>query len=212
MENLTLSEAEELLLANVSPIGETEDISLWDAHGRVLAEDIIASSNHPPFSRSPLDGYALRSEDIQGASKDHPVTLRVIDEVTAGHCTHKTVETGQAVRIMTGAPIPTGADCILGQEDTDYGDVIVTVYETLRPYENYCFEGEDYKAGAILMKKGVLLRGPEIGILASLGRTKVQVTRKVRIAVLTTGDEIVLPGEPLKEGQASPWKEDTRYC
>ena len=120
MERLLLEQAAEILLSHTEKITACEEISLWDAVGRVLAEDIYATRNQPPFSRSPLDGYAVRSEDIRGALRERPVRLRVIDEVDAGHVTEKKVEPGLAVRIMTGAPIPEGADCIIGQEDTDY--------------------------------------------------------------------------------------------
>ena len=117
-----LRRAQEMLLERTNRMIETEFISLWDAVNRVLAEDIYAGHDQPPFPRSPLDGYALQSSDIKGASKEHPVTLTVIDEVDAGYVSRACVEEGTAVRIMTGAPIPDGADCIVGQEDTDYGE------------------------------------------------------------------------------------------
>lgn len=198
---LTLQEATKMLSDRVQRIAETEKVVLWDAFKRVLAEDIIAKRNQPPFPRSPLDGYAVRSADIQGADENHPVRLRVIDEVTAGHMTKKQVKEGQAVRIMTGAPIPDGADCIVGQEDTDYGEDIVNVSISLNPYENYCFEGEDYKKGTLLLKKGIVLGAVEIGVLASLGLEYVEVYRRPKVALITTGDEVVLPGEPLADGK-----------
>ena len=111
------------------------------------------------------------------------------------------VVAGTAVRIMTGAPIPEGADCIVGQEDTDYGEDTVEVYEKISAYENYCFAGEDYKAGTKIIDKGMKLGAVEIGILASLGLREAYVLRKPRAAVLTTGDELVLPGEELKPGK-----------
>ncbi|MCQ2507367.1 MAG: molybdopterin molybdotransferase MoeA [Dorea sp.] len=200
-ERLTLQEATESLLASINIMKETERVSLWDAAKRVLAEDIKATKDQPPFHRSPLDGYALRSADIQGASKEHPVTLKVIDEVVAGYMSHTLVTEGKAIRIMTGAPIPEGADCILGQEDTNYGENLVEVYASLRPYQNYCFQGEDYKAGKLLLPKGNVLGPVEVGVIAGTGKTDVLVYRKVRAAVFTTGDEIRLPGEELAEGK-----------
>lgn len=201
MERLSLEKASQVLLNHAGKIEEREEISLWNAVGRVLAEDVYAVRNQPPFPRSPLDGYAVRSDDIKGAAREHPVTLRVIDEVDAGHVTDKKVEPGMAVRIMTGAPIPEGADCIIEQEDTDYGEETVAVYAEIRAYQNYCFEGEDYKAGAKLLGKDMLIGAVEAGVLASLGREKAVVYRSPRAAVLTTGDELMLPEEELLPGK-----------
>ena len=125
MSGLILEQAQNLLLERVNMIKDAEEITLWDAARRVLAKDIYAEHDQPPFPRSPLDGYAVRSGDISMASKDHPVRLRVLEEVDAGHVGSKCVEPGTAVRIMTGAPIPDGADCIVGQEDTNYGEETV---------------------------------------------------------------------------------------
>ena len=201
MDALMLEEALELILSRGKKIDECEEIALWDVVGRVLAEDVVAQRNQPPFPRSPLDGYAVRSSDIKGASREYPVTLTVIAEVDAGHVVQEMVGEGEAIRIMTGAPIPDGADCIIGQEDTDYGESRVNVYEEVEAWQNYCFEGEDYRAGTILLKKGTVLGSAEAGILASLGLTRVCVYRRPRIAVITTGDEILLPGEELLPGK-----------
>ena len=155
MESLSLEDALGILLSKVNKIRECEMVSLWESMGRVLSEDITAVRNQPPFPRSPLDGYAVRSEDIKGASGENAVRLTVVDEVDAGHVTEKTVECGMAVRIMTGAPIPKGADCVIGQEDTDYGEDTVEVFNEIQAFQNYCFEGEDYKTGTVLLKKGM---------------------------------------------------------
>ncbi len=201
MSGLILEQAQNLLLERVNMIKDAEEITLWDAARRVLAKDIYAEHDQPPFPRSPLDGYAVRSGDISMASKDHPVRLRVLEEVDAGHVGSKCVESGTAVRIMTGAPIPDGADCIVGQEDTDYGEETVEVYEPIGSYENYCYAGEDYKAGTKILGEGLLLGAVEIGILASLGLDRVTVYRSPKAAVITTGDEIILPGEELAGGK-----------
>ncbi|HBB61851.1 MAG TPA: molybdopterin molybdenumtransferase MoeA, partial [Lachnospiraceae bacterium] len=200
-EPLELETAVQLLREHVTRMTETEEVSLENADRRVLAEDIRAERDQPPFPRSPLDGYALRSEDIRGADREHPVALQVLTEVDAGHWTDRKVEPGTAVRIMTGAPIPEGADAVLRQEDSDYGEDTVLVYRSLKPWQNYCFQGEDYKAGACLMKAGLQLRAVEIGILAGLGRRKVRVYRKPRLLLMSTGDELAEPGTPLREGQ-----------
>ncbi|MCI6120400.1 gephyrin-like molybdotransferase Glp [Dorea sp. YH-dor228] len=201
MNRLSLQQAQELLLERVEQIKETEKIVLWDVTGRVLAEDITATRNQPPFPRSPLDGYAVRSEDLKEATREHPVYLKVLEEVTAGHVAREYVSENTAVRIMTGALIPEGADCIVGQEDTDYGEDVVAVYQEIRPYENYCMEGEDYKAGQKLLSEGTMLGAVEAGVLASLGMEQIPVYRKVKVALLTTGDEILLPGEELSPGK-----------
>ena len=201
MGELTLKQAQELLLAKTETVRDTEEIPLWEGGGRTLAEDIFAGQDQPPFARSPLDGYAVRSGDIAGASKERPARLSVIDEVDAGQVSGMRVEKGTAIRIMTGAPVPEGADCIVRQEDTDYGEEKVEVYREVGAYENYCFAGEDYRAGTQVLEKGTKLGAIELGTLASLGREKVRVFRRVRAAVLTTGDELVLPGEERKPGK-----------
>lgn len=201
MDKLTLEEAMGRLLCRTRRITETEEIPLWDAVGRILAEDVTAVRNQPPFPRSPLDGYAVRGADIKGASRERPAVLTVIDEVTAGHVTKKVVGENMAVRIMTGAPIPAGADCIVGQEDTNYGEKTVEVYEEILAGQNYCLEGEDYKKGALLLPADTLLGAAEVGTIASLGKETVRVYRSPLAALITTGDEIILPGKPLGEGQ-----------
>lgn len=201
MEKLTLKQASDLLLARVKKIEEWEVVSLWDALWRVVAEELTAKRDQPPFPRSPLDGYAVRSVDIRSACFDHPTELTVIDEVTAGCMTEKEVSEGTAVRIMTGAPIPDGADCVIGQEDTDYGEEIVKVYKSLKAWQNYCFQGEDYKAGTKLLPAGTLLGAVEIGVAASAGRIDVQVYRKPAVAVISTGDELAFPGQELAAGK-----------
>ncbi len=201
MDRLTLNQASALLLERVGRIGEWEEISLWDAVGRVLAEEITAKRDQPPFPRSPLDGYAVRSKDIEDASYEHPVKLTVIDEVTAGYMTEKMVTEGTAVRIMTGAPIPDGADCIVGQEDTDYGEDTAEIYTSLKPWQNYCFQGEDFKSGTVLLAADTVLGAVEIGVAASAGKASVKVYRRPVAAVIATGDELVLPGQELKAGK-----------
>jgi molybdopterin molybdotransferase len=201
LENVSLQDALAILLSDAIPVHETECVELWDARGRVLAEDAVASHAQPPFDRSPLDGYAVRSVDVAEASPEHPVRLLVVDEVCAGHVAAGRVESGTAIRIMTGAPIPKGADCVIRQEDSDYGEEEVQIYQGVGHHSNYCFAGEDYEAGACLLKKGSVLGPAEIGILASLGMEKVFVCRRPKAAVISTGDEIVAPGADLAPGK-----------
>nr|WP_314462797.1 gephyrin-like molybdotransferase Glp [uncultured Clostridium sp.] len=201
MDKLSLNEAVECLCSNCEPVVETERISLWNASGRVLSENLISEMDQPPFPRSPLDGYALKSEDTTGALENQSVKLKVIDEIMAGSVGRHHVKNGEAVRIMTGAPIPPGADCIIRQEDTDYGENEVKIYKELKQYDNYCFKGEDFKNQQLLLKKGVILSAPEIGIIASCGKPDVLVYKKPAVALITTGDETMVPGTALKPGK-----------
>lgn len=197
---ISLEEAEALLTAELSPLGQ-EVLPAGDALGRTLAADITAPIDQPPFDRSPLDGYALRSADIAGADRDHPAVLAVVDTLYAGDQARVPVGPGQAVRIMTGAMLPPGCDCVVAQEHTDRGNP-VAVYAALPPYQNYVYQGEDYKAGTILLNKGTRLDAAALGVLASAGLTEVPVCRRPRVAVLTTGDEVVAPGAtPLPPGK-----------
>lgn len=197
---ISLEEAEALLTTELSPLGQ-EVLPTGDALGRTLAADITAPMDQPPFDRSPLDGYALRSADLAGADRDHPAVLTVVDTLYAGDQAKVPVGPGQAVRIMTGAMLPPGCDCVVAQEHTDRGNP-VAVYTALPPYQNYVYQGEDYKAGTILLNKGTRLDAAALGVLASAGLTEVPVCRRPRVAVLTTGDEVVAPGAtPLPPGK-----------
>lgn len=196
-----LEQAVELLLSSVSPVTETELVPLDAALGRVLAEDCIAPQDYPPFPRSPLDGYAVRGADTAGASRETPVSLRVIGKIFAGEVFSGTVGPGEAVRIMTGAPIPEGADTVVRQEDTDYGTEVVSLYSSVSPCQNYCPAGEYYKTGDRLLKKGCYLNAIAVRSLAELGLDRVQVYELPRIAVISTGDEVTEPGVPLAPGK-----------
>ncbi|MBE6050489.1 MAG: molybdopterin molybdotransferase MoeA [Clostridium sp.] len=201
MIRVQLEKAIQLMLDSINEIEETEKIDLLDANGRVLAEDIYASINNPPFNKSPLDGYALIASDTKGATKENPVKLKVIDEVFAGGFSTKEVRPGEAVRIMTGAKIPKGANCILMQELTDEGMDIVEIYKELSDYANFCFEGEDIEKGTLLMKKGEVLSCIHQGVISSMGIDKVLVKKIPTVALFVTGDEVSKSGSPLLEGK-----------
>lgn len=172
-----------------------------DSLSRVLACDMVAPADSPPFDRSPVDGYALRAEDIKNASKENPVVLEVVEEVTAGDHPQKEILSGQAARIMTGAPIPKGADCNIYQEQTDYGYEQVKIFKPVKAFENYCYAGEDYRKSEKLIEQGTRITSSEIGILASMGYDKTVVYRKPKIALFVTGDEIIEPGTPISPGK-----------
>ncbi|MCI9547250.1 MAG: molybdopterin molybdotransferase MoeA [Lachnospiraceae bacterium] len=201
MENITIEQAQELALAHTKEITETENVSLLQAPGRILAQDMTASFHNPPFDRSPIDGYACKSADLSNASKESPAKLTVVREIDAGQYSTQEIQPGQAVRIMTGAAIPPGCDCCIRQEDTDYGEEQVSIYRRENPWGNYCFAGEDFKEGDPLLHKGSRLSFVESGVLAGMGLTQAPVYRQPRAAVFTTGDEVVLPGSPLPPGK-----------
>ena len=194
MENLTVEEALEQLLSHTEVIQETETVSLLKSKGRILAEDIKAELDNPPFDRSPIDGYACKAEDLAGASLSTPVCLKVTREVDAGDYSEETVKKGEGVRIMTGAAVPAGCDCCVRQEDTDYGEDTVQIYKEHKQWENYCFRGDDFKKGTVMLQKGTRIDFIETGILASMGVAEVTVRRRPRVAILTTGDEVIVQG------------------
>lgn len=201
MLNIELEEAIKLMNKSIKENREVEEIQLIDASGRVACEDIYAPINNPPFDRSPLDGYALVAKDTEGASKENIKKLKVVDRIFAGGYSEKVLERGQAIRIMTGAKMPKGANCVVRQENTNYGEDDVEVYEELSEYDNYCFAGEDIEKGKLLIKSGELLTYVHVGILSSMGIPNVKVKSKLKIALLVTGDEVGIPGHPLMEGK-----------
>lgn len=201
MKNIELEHALEMLLQHIDPITEIEDVHLLEAHGRIIGEDIIAPLSQPPFNRSPLDGYAVVGEDTEDATKEQPKKLRVVAEVLAGDYSQRILRSGEAIRIMTGAPMPEGSNAVIRQEDTDEGEETVAIYKGVKPYSNFCYVGEDYKIGDALLYKGQILSAYHIGLLASAGMEKVKVIRKPRIGLLSTGDELKDPGEKLTPGK-----------
>ena len=165
----SLEEAVSLLLAQFSPSPCTEEVPLSQALNRVCAGDITAPVDHPPFDRSPLDGYAARSEDLDGASPSSPAVLDVRQRIYAGQVPAGPVQPGTCARIMTGAPIPPGADCVIRREDTDYGENQVRIFASSAPHRNICDRGEDLRKGAPILSRGTLLTPAHLGVLAGTG-------------------------------------------
>ena len=196
---ISLEQAVELITGKLSPLG-SETLPALQALGRTLADHVTAPIDQPPFDRSPLDGYALRSADIAGADRDHPICLPVVDTLYAGDEAKSPLLPGQAIRIMTGAMLPQGCDCVLRQEDTDRGNP-VSIYASLPPYKNYVYQGEDYRTGSLLLSAGTRLDAAALGVLASAGITEVAVRRRPKVGLLTTGDEVVEAGQPLPPGK-----------
>jgi molybdopterin molybdotransferase len=191
---LPVAEAEQLIAARVDPISGRQRVPLREALGRVLAADIIAPLNLPPFDNSAVDGYAVRGENIDAALEQR---LAIVDRVAAGHAAAHAIKSGEAVRIFTGAPMPAGADTVFMQEDCriDGGHVIVPA--ALSRGANRRLAGEDIRAGAVALRAGRRLSAQDIALAAALGLTVIEVKRRVRIALFSTGDEIAEPGSPL---------------
>ena len=193
------------LIAGTTPLDGTETTPLDHALGRVLVADIFSRIDQPPFNRSALDGYALRSCDAAAASPESPVTLAVVGKLHCGDAPFVGVSGGQAVRIMTGAPIPGGCDCVIMQEEIHTGNAVdaeqIVICRSLSPHKNVCFRGEDFKSGERLLKAGSRINAAAIGALSSAGLTEISVRRQPRIALVTTGDELVQPGQTLPPGK-----------
>ena len=185
---------------------EAEEKPILDCLGQVLAEDITSSINVPPLDNTAMDGYALRAADTRNAGQKSPCLLRVIDTLPAGSVSSRTVEPGTAIRIMTGAPIPEGADTIVKFEDTDETrrkqvTSEIGILVEAKAGANIRRAGEDITRGKLVLGKGTVLRPSEIGVLASVGRSRVKVHRRPVVAILATGDELVEIDQELGPGK-----------
>lgn len=197
---LSVEEARERILCYVNPL-EAERVPILQALGRILAEDVVSDMDIPPLPNSAMDGYAVRFADLASQSAGEPPRLRIVGEVPAGRVRTDPLGVGEAVRIMTGAPLPPGADTVVRFEDaTVEGDWLI-VKRRIAQGRDVRAAGEDVRAGEVVLRQGDLLRPQEIGMLAALGRAQVAVVRRPRIAVLSTGDEVAPLGAPLKPGQ-----------
>jgi len=207
-EDLSVQEALALVLARVS-ILSAEAVPLAEALGRVLAAPVVAHDALPPFANSSMDGYALRAADVGAANAESPVDLRVVGDVAAGTQSTVVVTPGTAARIMTGAPLPEGADAVVPVEDTDEPwrgaerplPERVAVRRAVRAGDYVRYPGEDIRAGTTVLAAGHVLRPQEIGVLASLGVGQAPVVRRPRVGVLATGDELIAVDEPLRPGK-----------
>jgi molybdopterin molybdotransferase len=197
---LAVEEARRIVLAAVSPLpGEHVELGRR-LLGRILARDVVASEPVPSFDSSAMDGYALRSADVEDASDEQPPTLRVVGESRAGAPAEAGLAAGEAIAISTGAAVPAGADAVVRVEDTDGGLERVAVCAPARPGENIRLAGEDVQPGVAVLRAGATVGPAELGVLASLGVTSVLCARRPRVAIVTTGDELLEPGEPMRAG------------
>jgi molybdopterin molybdotransferase len=187
------------VLERVSPLAP-ESVPLGDSYGRVLAADVKSVDPVPGFDNSSMDGYAVRATDTSGVSPDSPATLLVVDESRAGNPASSSLEVGQAIRISTGAMIPEGADSVVRVEDTSSQDGRVAIMVEIEPGHNVREAGDDIQPGTTVLRRGVRLGAAELGVLASVGQETVVCAGRPRLSVLTTGDELLEPGEAARPG------------
>jgi molybdopterin molybdotransferase len=207
-EYLTVEEALSAVLAGVTVLGE-EMVSLPEALGRVLTRAVTAQDSLPPFANASMDGYALRAADIAGAGADNPAALRVVADIAAGTDPTETVTPGTAARIMTGAPLPPGADAVIPVEDTDepWRDPErplpeqINILRSVQAGDYVRLPGEDIVSGQAVLPAGHVVRPQEIGVLASLGVSRVAVVKRPKVGILATGDELIPVEEPLRPGK-----------
>ncbi len=207
---ISVEEARERILAFFSRL-EPETKPVLEALGQVLAKDIVAPFDIPPLDNTAMDGYACRAADTAGATDASPVSLKVVGDLAAGYLHETPIGPGEAVRIMTGAPMPPGSDTIVPFEETDeplrsagqapHRSGTVRVLKAADPGANIRYRGEDVRGGRTLIAAGRLVRPSEVGVLASIGLTEVSVYRRPVVAILSTGDEITEPGQPLQPGR-----------
>jgi len=207
MNLLSVSEARERILKHFSPL-DSQEVSLENALGRVLFENISASIDLPTFSNSGMDGFAVRAADISQAATLLPVELTVVMDIPAGAAPKQVLGAGEAARIMTGAMLPEGADCIIPLENTDrdgqssaYLGQPIKIFRTAHIGEYVRTKGQDMSKGQLVLERGRRLEPQDIGLLATLGIVKVKVIRRPRVAILSSGDEIISPDAPLEPGK-----------
>jgi molybdopterin molybdotransferase len=198
---LLVQEAEAIILDLVEPLKETEIVNLEAACGRILAETVTSNLDFPYWDNSAMDGYAVRFTDVESCDRDRPAILEIIEEIPAGVNPKKALQAEQTARIFTGAMLPEGADTIVIQENTQREGNKVKIFAAPQPQEFVRHRGSFYKAGKPLLMSGITLNPPEIAVLATAQATQLTVYRRPRVAILSTGDELITPEQTLKPGQ-----------
>jgi len=198
---LDLEEGMRIVMDAAQPIERTEQVALLEAVGRILAEEVCASMDVPPFARAAMDGYAVRAEDTFGAGNFSPKILELIEVIHAGESARRSVRPGSCIQVATGAPMPEGADAVVMVEDTELDSTKVRVYKPVYPQQHASPMGEDILQGSLVLQRGVRLDPSKIGVLAALGLQKVGVYQKPQVAVIPSGNEILMPGEVLSPGK-----------
>ncbi len=198
-QNISFEEARDLLLTGLTAV-LSEVLPLSSAHGRILAEDIRALTDMPPFARSPYDGYAFRAVDSLGAARQTPVTLEIVEEIPAGSMPTRRIGPGQAAKILTGAPIPEGADAVVMYELTEFTPLAVTLFSPADPGLSIVPAGEDFQAGALIAGRGERIDPALAGSLAAQGIAQVPVFKKPLAGIISTGSELVEADQPISGG------------
>ena len=199
---IPLHEAFAIIERAVVPIDRVERIALQQANGRVVARDVVSDADVPPFARAAMDGYAVRAADTAGATRTTPRQLRCIEQVFTGQVPERAVGPLQCIEVATGAPLPAGADAVVMVEETEADSSgEVRIFAAAQPSQNIGPQGADIRTGQTVLQAGTLLNASRLGALAALGLTGIEVYAKPRVAILSTGNEIVDPGAPLAPGQ-----------
>ncbi|MBS7635353.1 molybdenum cofactor biosynthesis protein [Candidatus Bathyarchaeota archaeon] len=198
---MSREKALEIIMEHVKPVEAAELVPIERSANRVLAKDLVAGMDIPPFDRAAMDGYAVRAEDTYGTSEFNPKTLRLVGVLRAGESTSREIRNGECIRIATGCPIPPSADAVVMAEYTEEKGDNVLIYRAVHPLENISPRGEDVKRGEAIIREGEVLTPAKIGVFAALGLRKALVYRKPRVAVIPTGVEVQDLGLELKEGQ-----------
>jgi len=192
---LSVEKALEVIISNISVKVQSEKTDIFNCYGRTLFNDIQSEFNVPPKDNSAMDGYAVLTDDIKQATPGSPVSLKIIDEIQAGYeFKGEKLQSGNAIRIMTGAPIPEGADSVIQFEETEESGDIVKIFKSTVKYENIRFAGEDIKKGNTILKKGTRIDSAEVGLLSSLNMNEISVYVKPKVGIISTGDELAEPG------------------
>ena len=197
----SVEDALAILRVHGEPVTRVESIALDAADQRVLAHDLVAGHDVPAFSRSMMDGYAVRAADVTGATREHPVMLRLVERVFTGRAPTTPVTEGTCAGIATGAPMPTGADAVVMVEHTALSDKTVSVFQAAAPRQHVGRAGSDLVAGEVAVAEGTVLSPARLGVVAALGLDRIDVFQRPRVAILSTGDEIVAPGGTLGPAQ-----------
>jgi molybdopterin molybdotransferase len=199
---ISIDTAREIVRTAGTPVGRVDRVPLRDAHHRVLAQDVVSPRDVPPFARAAMDGYAVRASDTLAAGRSTPKILQVVETIYTGQVPTVSVGAGQCSEIATGAPLPPGADAVVMVEDTEPGpDGMVRILARVASHQHVGAQGADIQAGQTVLRRGDVLTASRLGAIAAMGFTEVEVFASPRVAILSTGNEIIEPGQPLAPGQ-----------
>jgi molybdopterin molybdotransferase len=198
---IPLADAQEIIAATATALSRVERVSLRDARGRVLARDVVAPGDVPPFARAAMDGYAVRAADTVGATREQPAVLRCVEQIYTGQMPVQVVAAGSCSEVATGAPMPDGADAVVMVEETTASGTDIRVFVPAVAGQNIGRKGQDIRSGALVLTAGTSLTASRVGAVAALGFSEVDVYARPRVAILSTGNEVVEPGAPLAPGQ-----------